>query len=78
MGGRADRGGIDQGSQGVLAPDEDEPAVRDAGERLEGGTGGPAAVRTMAVQRIGERIRHLEADGAAIAFASKDARVLLL
>lgn len=59
----------------VLAPDEAEPAVRDARERLEGGTCGPAAVRTMAVQRIGKPIRHLVADGAAIAFAGKDASV---
>ena len=109
MGGRADRGGIDQGSHGdvgpfavadpgikqraaagavrvmggvvavddplVLAPDEAEPDVFDAGERLEGGTRGPAAVRAVTIQRVRERIRHLVADRAAVAFAGKDTSV---
>src|SRR3569832_1264380 len=106
MGGRADRGRIDQGSHGdmdpfslanpgikqratagtvrimggvvpvnhplVRAPDEAELAVLDAGERLEGGAGGAAAVRAVAVQRVGERVRHLKTNRAAVAFAGKD------
>ncbi|MFK4387086.1 mRNA-degrading endonuclease toxin of MazEF toxin-antitoxin module [Bradyrhizobium sp. USDA 3397] len=47
----------------------------DAGEGLEGGTGGAPAVRAVAVHRIGERIGHLEAHGAAKAFADKNASV---
>src|SRR5882757_6907697 len=55
----------------VLASDDAELAVLDPGERLEGGAGGAAAVRAVAVHRIGEPVRHLVADRAAVAFAGK-------
>src|SRR3954466_15650240 len=59
----------------VLAPDDAELALLNAGERLEGGAGGAAAIRAVAVHRIGERVRHLVAHGATVAFADQDTSV---
>jgi hypothetical protein len=59
----------------VLATDDAELVLHDPGERLEGGAGGAAAIRTVAVQRVRERVRDLVAHGTAIAFTGEDPSV---
>src|SRR5262249_41632034 len=65
-----------------VAPDEEavgalgdlEPVALDARERLERRARRCAAVRAMAIGRVAEGVRHLVADGAALAFPAERSR----
>jgi len=57
----------------VVTAADAELVARDTGKRLERRAGGPPAIRTMAIERIFERIRDNVAHGAAIAFSGKHA-----
>src|SRR5262245_36871816 len=55
----------------ILTGTDAELVSLDPGERLEGGAGGAAAVRTMTAERVGKFIRHVVLDRAAITFPGK-------
>jgi len=61
----------------VITSRKAQAVAPDAGERFECRTGGAAAVRTMAIQRVFERIRHLIGDRTAKAFAAKNTSIRL-
>jgi hypothetical protein len=61
----------------VIAFDEAQAVARNAGEWLEGRTGGSPAARAVAIQRIFESIVDLVANGAAKTFAAQDTDIRL-
>jgi len=71
MRGLCGRPAVDQ--QIVISPDKLQAVAGNAGERFECRTSGAPAVRTMAIERIFERIRDRVAHRAAKAFAGKHA-----
>jgi len=67
---------VDQ--QIVISPDKLQAVAGNAGERFECRTSGAPAVRTMAIERIFERIRHLIGHRATQAFATENTSIRLL